>query len=112
MLIILPQFLTAVAIIITSQVSGLLFMGSAFLLHEFGRGMFTPVKQNYMNNRIESKKRATLLSLESMFTKLGAFTGLLISGFLANSFGINKTWLFSGLLFFIGIIIFLRIIKK
>lgn len=110
--IILPQLFTAVAIIITSQASSILFVGSAFLLHEFGRGMFTPVKQNYMNNRIESEQRATLLSLESMFTKLGAFIGLIISGFLASSFGINQTWLFSGLLLFIGIIIFFIILKK
>lgn len=112
MFIILPQLLTAVAIVVTAQASGLLFVGSAFLLHEFGRGIFTPVKQNYMNNRIESNRRATLLSLESMFTKLGAFVGLLISGLLANNFGINKTWLLSGLLLLIGIIIFFIILKK
>lgn len=112
LLIVLPQILTAAAIIVTSRASGLAVVGGAFLLHEFGRGMFDPVKKNYMNDRIESKTRATLLSLESMFTKLGAFVGLLISGFLANSVGIDKTWFFSGLILLIGVVIFFIITKK
>lgn len=111
LLIVLPQAFTAIAIIISSKVSGLIFVGGAFLLHEFGRGIFSPVKQNYINDRIESKTRATLLSLESMFSKLGAFIGLMLSGFLANNFGINTTWFFSGLILFIGVIIFFIIYK-
>jgi MFS family permease len=112
LVLIIPQLLTAIAIIISSRVTGLVFITSAFLLHELGRGMFNPIKQNYMNNRIESEKRATLLSLESMFTKLGAFVGLIASGFLANSFSIAWTWLFSGVVLLIGVIIFFVIIKK
>lgn len=112
LLLIIPQLITAVAIIITSQINGLVLVTSAFLLHEFGRGIFSPLKQDYMNNRIESEKRATLLSLESMFTKLGAFIGLIASGFLANSFGINLTWFLSGLFLLIGVFIFFIIIKK
>ena len=112
LLLIIPQIVTAIAIIITSRVSGIFLVIGAFLLHEFGRGMFSPVKQNYMNNRIESKNRATVLSLESMFTKMGAFIGLIVSGFLANYFGIANTWLFSGIFLFLGIIIFFMIAKK
>lgn len=112
LLLIVPQLVTAIAIIITSRTSGLFMVTGAFLLHEFGRGMFTPVKQDYMNNRIESKNRATVLSLESMFTKLGAFVGLIISGFMASRLGISETWLFSGMFLFLGVIIFFTILKK
>jgi len=112
LLLVLPQLLTASAIIITSQVNGLVLVSGAFLMHEFGRGIFNPVKQNYMNNRIASEKRATILSLESMFTKLGAFIGLLASGFLASSLGIASTWFFSGVFLLIGVTIFYLIIKK
>ena len=110
--LIIPQLVTAIAIIITSRASGLFMVTGAFLFHEFGRGMFTPVKQDYMNNRIESKNRATVLSLESMFTKLGAFIGLIVSGFMASNLGISGTWLFSGIFLFIGVIFFFIIIKK
>lgn len=112
LMLIIPQLLTAGALIVTSQVTGVTLVTSIFLLHEFGRGMFSPIKQNYINNQIESDKRATLLSLESMFTKLGCFIGLIISGFTASAFGINNTWLGSGIFLFLGIIIFFIILKK
>lgn len=108
-LLILPQLFTATAIIIISQVSGVFMVATFFLLHEFGRGVFTPIKQDYINNLIASERRATLLSLESMFVKLGAFVGLLISGFLADGLGIINTWFISGLILFLGIIVFMII---
>lgn len=108
-LLILPQLFTATAIIVISQVSGVFMVATFFLLHEFGRGVFTPIKQDYINNLIASERRATLLSLESMFVKLGAFVGLLISGFLADALGIINTWFISGLILFLGIIVFMII---
>lgn len=110
--LIVSQLITAITMIIASRAGGLLLMSSAFLLNEFGRGTLEPLTKNYTNNIIKSKQRATMLSFESMFAKLGAFIGLLVSGFLANSFGILNTWLFSGVFLLIGIIIFLIIIKK
>jgi MFS family permease len=76
------------------------------MLHEFGRGIFSPLKQSYVNNRLPSEQRATLLSLESMLVKFGALIGLIISGLLAQNFSIRWTWLFSGLFLTIGVILF------
>ena len=110
--LVVPQLMTAMAIIICSRVGGLLFATSAFLFHELGRGMFSPVKQSYLNNFLQSEKRATLLSLESMFVKLGAFIGLIASGFIAETFSIKFTWLLSGICLAIGVIIFIATTKK
>lgn len=110
--LIIPQLLTALAIVITSQVSGVYLVTGFFLMHELGRGLFAPIKQNYVNNLIVSAQRATLLSLESMFTKLGCLVGLIISGLIANSFGINNTWLGSGVFLLIGVIIFFLMARK
>jgi len=110
--LIISQLITAITMIIASRAGGLLLMSSAFLLNEFGRGTLEPLTKNYTNNIIKSKQRATMLSFESMFAKLGAFIGLLVSGFLANSFGILNTWFFSGAFLLVGIIIFFFIIKK
>lgn len=112
LLLVIPQLVTAIAIIVVSRVNGVFMVTSVFLLHEFGRGMFTPIKQDYMNNRIESKNRATILSLESMFVKLGALIGLIVSGFIASGFGISSAWLISGIFLFFGVIIFFMITKK
>lgn len=110
--LIIPQLITAIAIIVCSRVIGLYMVTAAFLLHEFGRGIFGPLKQSYLNNFLQSEKRATLLSLESMFVKLGAFSGLIITGFLAETYSIRWTWLMSGIFLAVGTIIFIIATKK
>jgi MFS family permease len=104
--IVLPQLITAVAIIFCAKSGSLALFTGTFMLHEFGRGIFSPLKQSYVNNRLPSEQRATLLSLESMLVKFGALIGLIISGLLAQNFSIRWTWLFSGLFLTIGVILF------
>jgi predicted MFS family arabinose efflux permease len=104
--IVLPQLITAVAIIFCARSGSLALFTGTFMLHEFGRGIFSPLKQNYVNNRLPSEQRATLLSLESMLVKFGALIGLIVSGLLAQNFSIRWTWLFSGLFLTIGVILF------
>lgn len=110
--IVIPQIITALAIIICSRANGFLIVITAFLIHEFGRGIFNPLKQSYINDRLKSESRATLLSLESMFAKLGALGGLLISGFLAEMLSIKFAWLFSGVFLFLGVLIFMFLNHK
>lgn len=109
---VIPQLFTAVAIIVCSLSNSYLAVLGTFLAHELGRGFFSPLQQNYINNRLESETRATLLSLDSMFTKLGALLGLLISGLIADSFSIQSAWLFSGTFLAITVIIFIIKTKK
>lgn len=110
--IIIPQMITALAIIICSKANGFTIVTSAFLVHEFGRGVFSPLKQNYVNDRLQSESRATLLSLESMFAKLGALAGLLVSGLLAEMISIKLAWLFSGSFLLLGVGVFMLIGQK
>ena len=69
-----------------------------FLIHEFGRGLFGPLKKAIVNRRIHGKNRATMLSLESMFVHAGAFVGLLTGGWLGNYYSISTAWTASGVL--------------
>ncbi len=93
----ITQIATAVLVIIITQISGFLATLIFFLLHELTRGAFKPLKQNFFNDQLLSETRATVLSLDSMINKVGSLIGLLISGFLANSYSINIAWLASGL---------------
>ena len=67
-----------------------------FLLHEFARGLFRPLKDTYLNDNIPSKERATLISFESMAQHIGGMFGLLFSGFFAEYASIKATWMLSG----------------
>jgi predicted MFS family arabinose efflux permease len=83
-----------------------------FLLHEAGRGLLKPLYRDYVNRSIESRNRATVLSFESMMTKAAAGLGLVLSGVMADSFGILSSWSFSALVLLIGIIWFYGKNKK
>lgn len=107
--IVLSQGITVVGIIGASLMLGVVPTTVMFLLHEMGRGMLGPLKQAYLNNRIPSQQRATILSFDSMMGKAGAFVGLLGSGYLAEFFGIPLTWFVSGCVLAAGVIIFRRL---
>ena len=105
------QVITALMIIILTQISGLVTTLSFFLLHELGRGAFKPLKQSFFNNHLVSETRATVLSLDSMITKIGSLIGLLLSGFIANTYSIKIAWLASGL-FLLGASLYFFLPKK
>lgn len=104
--IVLSQGITAFGIIGASMMFGLVPTLSLFLLHEMGRGMMGPLKQAYLNHRIPSEQRATILSFDSMIGKAGSFLGLLGSGYLAERAGIPLTWLMSGCILAVGVVVF------
>lgn len=61
-----------------------------FLLHEIVRAGFRPLQKTYLNKRIKTKNRATSLSVVSMFSCLGATSGLIFSGLFATYIEIPK----------------------
>ncbi len=103
------QSVTAVGMILASTMFGLVPVMVGFLAHEFGRGLFKPLKSAYLNRRIPDEKRATIISFESMMTKLGAFIGLLVSGYLAKKYSISLSWLVSGVVLALSVIVFLKL---
>jgi len=77
------------------------FSITCFLFHEFARGLFAPIKDDYVNQSIKegSKERATLLSMESLSHHVGGMAGLIASGLVAKYLSIPNAWLiFGGLL--------------
>lgn len=108
----LTQILTAVLVIILTLISGLAITLSFFLLHEVGRGIFKPLKQSFFNDHLISANRATSLSLDSMINKIGSLVGLLISGFIAETWSIKVAWLSSGVFLLLSALWFIYQHKK
>lgn len=110
--LIYPQLITAFAIIVCSRSDALTVVTGTFLLHEFGRGIFNPVKSIYLKKYVPSGNRATLLSLETTFAKAGSFAGLMVSGYMAQALSIKITWLFSGSFLVLGVIAFMILMNR
>jgi MFS family permease len=106
---ILSQGVTALAMILASAMFGFVPVLIGFMGHELGRGLFRPLKSAYLNRRIPDEKRATVISFESMVGKLGSFLGLLVSGYLAKKYSISLSWLVSGVVLALSVIVFLKL---
>ena len=78
-----------------------------FYIHEIARGMYEPLLDDYLNKRIESGVRATILSFYSMLTTFGAFWGLLVSGQIAKHYSIESAWTFSGIIVILFVLFFI-----
>ena len=103
------QAVTAAGMIAAASMWSAFPVMAAFMIHEMGRGMFGPLKQAYLNRRIPSKTRATVISFESMIARLGCVGGLLVSGALAENYSISLAWFVSGVVLAVSIAIFLKI---
>ena len=91
------QIIVGVFIALTVATSSLPIMVTMFLIHEAARGMFRPLKDAYMQKNIPSTERATLGSFDSMSGHFGGALGLVVSGLLADNFGITLGWIFAGI---------------
>lgn len=70
-----------------------------FWIHEIPRGAFEPIRDAHINNVItDDKQRATILSCKSAYGHFGSLAGLLISGAIAENYGIKYAWICSGVL--------------
>ncbi len=71
------------------------------LIGELMGGASRPPYQAWLNEHIESARRATVLSVASMSMTVGAATGLVLLGLLARSAGFPSAWIVSSVLLLI-----------
>lgn len=88
----------AVPIFFISSTKTFLPLLIGFLIYEIGRGMLTPAHKSYLNQHIPSQQRATLLSFDSLMSKLGAAIGLMTLGWVAKEYSIGSAWFIASLL--------------
>lgn len=107
--ILLSQLITGIGILLASYFSILDLILTSFLVHEIGRGSFRPLIKTYINKRIPSEQRSTIISFNSMAGMVGTTSGLIMSGWLAKNYSISTAWFFSALVLLIAIPIFFRL---
>ncbi len=71
-----------------------------FLLYEFPRGMWMPLKGRFIHGSItDSKTRATVASSAEVFNHFAGALGLLLAGLLGEYASIETAWIVSGIIF-------------
>lgn len=87
----------ALPIVLAAVIERFVAALALFCLYEIGRGVNAPVHLSYLNDEIPSAERATIISIEQMFVRIGGVIGLLTTGALAQTYSISLAWLISGL---------------
>jgi len=89
--------LNSLPIIIAALMSRFWPMLALFCTYEISRGMLEPIRISFINNEIPSSERATILSLDQVFMRLGAILGLFITGLIADHASISASWAFAAI---------------
>lgn len=103
-LILLAMTYVGVMIVMAAISTTLPLILLSFLLHEVGRGFWRPISESYLQERIPSDKRATISSFCSFVPLAGGAIGLVVSGLIAQAFGIVSAWVVSGVVLVLGAI--------
>ncbi|MCX6808110.1 MAG: MFS transporter [Candidatus Berkelbacteria bacterium] len=74
-----------------------------FYSHEIFRGAHDPIRLDYLHKDIPSRDRATIDSCSSTSGHLAAVIGLIVSGWLADTFSIGTSWLWSGIILILAV---------
>ena len=80
---------------------------AGWLLQEISSGLTEPMLQAWMNERVSADRRATALSIRSMFGTLGGGLGLIAIGFVARDQGARAAWAVSAALVLVTAPVFL-----
>lgn len=89
--------LFAAGMIVASQFQVFPIVLCGFYIHEIARGVYEPLRDYYVNKKIPSNKRATILSFVSMVAMIGAFAGLVVTGNVAEHISVSAAWLTSAI---------------
>ena len=68
-----------------------------YLVSTAAFGISMPVKQGWLNSRIPSEERATIISLDALFGDAGMTVGQLGLGYLSQAFSIPFAWVVGGI---------------
>jgi MFS family permease len=85
----------AAALVVAATATRFLPVLAGLLLMETGFGLSEPLLQAWMNDHVAAERRATVLSVRSMFGTLGGSTGLVCIGLIARGWGIPIAWIVS-----------------
>ena len=74
-----------------------------YLISNFANGVAMPIRQGLINHHIPSEQRATILSVDSLFSELGSGIGQSGWGYLARRRSIGESWVAAGAFLVLGI---------
>jgi MFS family permease len=104
--------MTGLSMLACSLITSATLVIIPFLLHDFLRGWYYPIRSAYIQDQLPDAERATIASMIAMLIALSGTLGLFFSGLVAEHFGIQVSWFVSGLCFIFVALYSVRKIKN
>jgi MFS family permease len=79
-----------------------------YLMSTLAFGVMTPIRQAWLNARIPSEQRATIISLDALFLDAGGAVGQVGLGYLSRAMSIPMAWIVGGAIHLIALPFILR----
>jgi MFS family permease len=93
----------AVLVVACGLLTNFFVVVALYLVYGVAIGVAMPVKQAYLNAHIPSDRRATIISLDSMFASSGGVLGQTLWGGVARTSSIGTAWAGSGATLLLGV---------
>jgi MFS family permease len=90
------QLLLGLGIALTTLWSNPVMILFFFGLYQFARGMYMPIKDDYLVRSSPKEERTTYISFEAQSHHLGGMAGLLVAGLLGQYLSITGAWVLMG----------------
>lgn len=92
--------------------SGTIIMILLFFIFEFFSPFYSCLKEFLLGEKVLSLGRVTVLSLENSIDKIGDVIGLLLIGWIADSYSVNVAWYISAFIFSLSSIFYYLVYKE
>lgn len=80
-----------------------------YFLFEFGKPLYSTVKDDLLNYQIPDESRVTILSFQSVAIKLGRSIGLVVVGLISDKIGMQNAWYVSAMIFFCNMFLYMAV---
>jgi sugar phosphate permease len=96
------------------KTSSLFFVFPVLAVFYFLRGLYAPTVSTYINNKVDSSKRATMLSVNSQFLTIITSISLMFTGYIAHTYDLSLVFFtlsIGSIVFLIAYVLSLRSIE-
>jgi len=98
-------------LVLMQKISALYFIFPVIAIFYFLRGLYAPTVSSYINDKVDSSNRATMLSVNSQLLTVVSSVSLLFAGYIADKYDLSTTFFvisISSMLFLIFYVLSLR----
>ncbi len=99
-------------LILLQKTSALFFIFPILVVFYFLRGLYAPTVSTYINDKVDSSNRATMLSLNSQLLTIVSSISLLFAGYISDKYDLSTTFFAISISSIVFLILYVLTLRK